>query len=338
MAFAEVTQESHRRQCARYFAFLEEIGWAVDQPPSDLVLQAFLGWLLERRLQPRGYVAALSAWLKLAFGTSVQEISPFLYLRVRGAVRVLRRPALHNADPRGPTAPFGPVLARCLMRLIPGFPRPPHRLSDELEIGVMLLVGSCCLLRGGSLRKLTVGDVHAFGLSAFEIWDWHAKTDRFWRGQPHLLETPPAGGGDCDPATWLRLWLSVAHPASRPSDPLFWDLHADGRSPLSASKLTAIIREAVRMLHDRWPHLSVALPPPSRFNGRSSLRVGGAVALLEALWPEPMIKVAGRWRSDAFLAYLRSITVPWSVDPPKFDRLDALLRLSDPPFAVLRLP
>jgi hypothetical protein len=84
---------------------------------------------------------------------------------------------------------------------------------------------------------------------------------------------------------------------------------------LSAAQLTAIVRRAVVVIKSRFPPLPFAIPDPRRFNGRSSFRVGGAVALL------------------------RSITVPWSVSPPRLtDKFDSLLRWSDPPFAVLPEP
>jgi len=45
-------------------------------------------------------------------------------------------------------------------------------------------------------------------------------------------------------------------------------------------------------------------PRPSRRNPSHSFRIGGATILAEAGYPDHIIKLAGRWKSDAFLHYI----------------------------------
>ena len=74
---------------------------------------------------------------------------------------------------------------------------------------------------------------------------------------------------------------------------------------LSSERLASVLAALVRAT----PELSAA------WVTLHSLRVGGAVALQEAGAPEPVLQMAGRWRSDAYKAYLRfsrTSAVEWS--------------------------
>lgn len=84
-----------------------------------------------------------------------------------------------------------------------------------------------------------------------------------------------------------------ACPPKGPLDPLF----IVGGRPLS----TEVFASTLRSLVFASPHL---ITPEARITPHS-LRIGGASALLRAGAPPVLVQVLGRWRSDAFIDYIR---------------------------------
>jgi hypothetical protein len=101
-------------------------------------------------------------------------------------------------------------------------------------------------------------------------------------------------GGDFCPVDLVqRVLAAFAH--LPPTAPLFPG-GAGFSGALSASEFTSLIARLVAAT----PQLvGVKLLP-------HSFRIGGAMALFEAGAPDSVIQMMGRWRSDAFLVYLRS--------------------------------
>jgi hypothetical protein len=153
------------------------------------------------------------------------------------------------------------------------------------------------------LRHMTRGDVmflpHASGLrwELVELNIKFSKTEQFGTG--YALPIGWVGGPLCPmKALWRVCQLDPA-PASAPLL-----RGADGRA-LSSEYLASVLAHLVRgtpELQSVWMTLH-------------SLRVGGACALQEAGASELVLQLAGRWRSDAYKAYLRfsrSTVVAWA--------------------------
>lgn len=93
------------------------------------------------------------------------------------------------------------------------------------------------------------------------------------------------------PVTALLAYLSIRPPSP---GPLF--LHSDG-SPLTRPSLVSAVRAA----------LSGTGLDLSRYTGHS-FRVGAATSAARAGLPDSLIQTLGRWRSPAFLRYIRTPT------------------------------
>ncbi len=114
-----------------------------------------------------------------------------------------------------------------------------------------------------------------------------SKTDVFQAG--HSLLVGATGNLLCPVAAML------GYLATRPnvSGPLF--IHEDG-TPLSRSYLVQAVRAALA---------SAGNLDLSRYSGHS-FRIGAATTAARAGVPDSMIQTLGRWKSSAFLAYIRS--------------------------------
>ena len=99
--------------------------------------------------------------------------------------------------------------------------------------------------------------------------------------------------------SWSRVCPVVAllaYLAVRPSVPGPLFIHANG-TPLTRSQLVASIRASL---------LEIGMDT-SRFSGHS-FRIGAASAAAQAGLPDSLIQTLGRWKSAAFLRYIRTPT------------------------------
>ena len=123
--------------------------------------------------------------------------------------------------------------------------------------------------------------------------------------------------GPSDPQAAFELHLKVSAP---PNDgPLFAYRWSKGHKPLTKAKFLAVLAETLKKAN---------IAP---LNGHG-IRIGSTLEYL--LWNVPfdVVKVKGRWSSDAFLVYLRrhaQILAPYIQATP--DVHEALLRLTLPP-------
>lgn len=114
----------------------------------------------------------------------------------------------------------------------------------------------------------------------------HSKTDPFGAGVVLFLG---ATGCELCPVTSMLAFLAIRH--SSPG-PLF--VFQDG-SPLSREGLVAALRQAL-------DSVGISVSP---FSGHS-FRIGAATAAAKAGVSDSMIKILGRWKSSAFMGYIRT--------------------------------
>ena len=112
-----------------------------------------------------------------------------------------------------------------------------------------------------------------------------SKTDLFGAG--HTLHIGATGNYLC-PVAAILSYMAIRPPLS---EPLF--IHENGR-PLSQMDLVQAVRVALQ---------STGLEV-SRFNGHS-FRIGAASTAANVPMPDSFIQTLGRWKSSAFLSYLR---------------------------------
>jgi hypothetical protein len=93
-----------------------------------------------------------------------------------------------------------------------------------------------------------------------------------------------------------------------------WDLiHIHDPTPASLADSTPLFRDprtgavlTVSKVRDELRVLMCAIGRIGAWYGAHSLRIGGATAMAFLGAPTHIIKTSGRWRSDAYLAYVRS--------------------------------
>lgn len=122
-----------------------------------------------------------------------------------------------------------------------------------------------------------------------------SKGDAFNTGSIVIVAaSPPLADGAPDPLCPVALMRAYIPADARPERPLF--VLRDGR-PLIPDDVQRAMSQAASVLGiddaNLRPH---------------SWRIGGAVALADALLPDSLVMVTGRWRSDAFLQYTRNTT------------------------------
>lgn len=119
-----------------------------------------------------------------------------------------------------------------------------------------------------------------------------SKTDQLRRGYVAVMTA--VDGGEADP---LRLVQDIfsALPTLDPQYPLM-TVRGDGGAlrAITCGEATRMVK-ALAVLQGQDPDLF----------GTHSMRVGGATTLAHAGEPARIIKKAGRWRSDAFMIYVR---------------------------------
>ena len=166
-----------------------------------------------------------------------------------------------------------------------------------------MLWAACCLgffafLRSGEFTCSSDGGVQSAVLSVGDVCvNSHihpaylvirlrrSKTDMFGRG---LSLYVGATGCPLCPVAAVLSYL-----AARPSAPGPLFVFQDGR-PLSRPKLVAAVRQA----------LCVSGVDTSRYSGHS-FRIGAATTAAQAGLQDSLIQTLGRWRSSAFLSYIR---------------------------------
>ncbi len=189
--------------------------------------------------------------------------------------------------------------------------------SDGIDLGVRVacLVGfqglfrvsefvSCSRSRmfagGRNLLRSDISFVRVRGTPAARVYLRGSKTDPHNLGREFVFLSSP--GSPLCPVYWLVKYFAASRGALA-SGPAF--VHCS-RSPVSSRArrsgppfvTAADVRKALKDVASRLGQ------DASRVSAHS-LRIGGAMALVEAGIPLDDIRILGRWRSDAFLQYVR---------------------------------
>ena len=170
-----------------------------------------------------------------------------------------------------------------------------------LRDGALLTIGFSALLRAAELTSLHMSDVTLHNrntaASHMEVRVRKSKTDPTARGQSLRVATPPDSQFRID---WWAAHLLVRNvrSGSTPEDHIFSKTSA-GNKPLLKRDVANLIRGRVQ----QWARHNQVELRIATFAGHS-LRRGGATAMAEMGISEIGIQQQGRWRSDAYKAYI----------------------------------
>jgi hypothetical protein len=277
----------------------------MESPANVGRLVDFVGFLIHThpQLAPKtvdGYVSTVRARLAI-LGVSLQR-SPFLS---RLLLRLRQQPRLRTPDDQRIPATIPLVTATVTDAAIPLATRAAIavafeallRASEYTATGIDRFDPDFTLLR----RHVRLRP----DLNAFELMLPRSKGDVYNTGAILLLHDHPSR-----PHCAFRTLAAYLHatPDADPNQPLF--IHHDGRFLVPAHVSAAIRVHAER--HGLPPYM---LKP-------HSLRIGAAMALLDAGVPWATVKVLGRWKSDdVVLLYtrmssLRSLTASAALSDP----------------------
>jgi len=163
------------------------------------------------------------------------------------------------------------------------------KLRDREYLTICFLLHNL-LLRFSELSKLQVNDI---------VWDHQDNVVHLRLRQP---KNRPAG------TEWITL-ANVGNLCGASMLADYWEAAqchlADGKSPLFKCAVTPDAKEG-KEIFLRWLRklLRDMNLPASEFSGHS-FRAGGATDLFRKKIPVALIKLMGRWRSDAYLIYCR---------------------------------
>ncbi len=261
------------------------------------------------------YVSHLTGLLRAAWGVDCMLYWPRLSLYLRH----LRASPVSRAFKR-------PVTKTLLV----------HLLSDEsvdLAVRVACLVGFQGLLRvsefvsasrtssfsgGRNLLRSDITFCRVRGVSAVRVYLRGSKTDPYNTGREIFLLSSP--GSPLCPVRWLSKYFDATSRAAS-DGPAFVLCSSPALPSSSRARFPPRHGASSRGSRDAWQYVTAsdiraALKSASWSLGQDpshvsahSLRIGGAMALVEAGVPMDDIRILGRWRSDAFLQYVR---MTWS--------------------------
>ena len=255
------------------------------------------------------YVSHLTGLLRAVWGVDCMLMWPrlSLYLRHLRAAPVSRAFKL-------------PVTKSALVSLM-------SDASVDLSVRVACLVGFQGLLRvsefvsasrssmfsgGRNLLRSDITFCRVRGVPAVRIYLRGSKTDPYNMGREMVLLSAP--DSPLCPVRWLSCYFDATNSFAKLDGPAFVMCSPPPRRALSTGRSSrkprsfhqyvtaADVRKALKTL-------SAGLgQDPSRVSAHS-LRIGGAMALVEAGIPMDDVRILGRWRSDSFLQYVR---MTWS--------------------------
>jgi hypothetical protein len=107
----------------------------------------------------------------------------------------------------------------------------------------------------------------------------------------------------CPARAALRRVLHLRTHTDEPTTPLYTTFHRSRTTLITTAHVTARLREAAAAVQHQTGI------PPTKIEAYS-LRAGGATALLCAGVDEKLIRLLGRWHSDAMFRYLRTMALP----------------------------
>jgi len=167
--------------------------------------------------------------------------------------------------------------------------------TNQLMIGAACSLAFFAFLRCGELTGLEQSDVTIRGhpQKHLSVYLQASKTDPFRQGcQLSVGCTAPAHASICA-VRLVEAYRQAVVPTNAKNDPLF---RFRNRTPLSRSSLTSTVQRLLK--EDGCPHASA-------YKGHS-FRSGAATTAASAGVPDWLIKVMGRWASDAYQTYIKT--------------------------------
>ena len=289
---APSTAAAYRSGVTRFLAFCR-LGELTPFPLSESTLCRFVAYLFDHNLSSssiRLYLSALR-FFQILQGLGDPSLSAFVRLHY-----VLR--GISRAQPRCSRPVRLPITIDVLESLFQVWAAAPPQYeftmlwaACTLGFFAFLRSGEFTSVPGGNHATLTPADVQVdnrHNPSFLAVTLRQSKTDPFGAGC--TLYIGRSGSHIC-PVHAVLAYLAI-----RPSVPGPLFLQANG-SPLTRSDLVTAVRAA----------LSGTGRDLSRFTGHS-FRIGAATAAAHAGLPDSLIQTLGRWRSSAFLRYIRTPT------------------------------
>jgi len=260
-----------------------EIGDPTPPPPSEETLIRFISYLsLIRGLAPttiKTYIAGVRYHLKASARPAFENsflIQKLLVGCTRSYITENKREGLSLQE---------------LNQFLDALPQVSQNPYLAKLFGAAMATSYHGLMRPGEL----IGSLHAIKFSDVKVFQskilltlQHSKANQ--NGQPEVIEIPKLHGPHC-PYKLLRAFLS-ARPSTPPDFPFF--IRGDG-SKISSQAYTQIFRD-----------LAVHSTLDPRCKTPHSPRIGKATAMAEEGATSYSIQTAGRWRSNAYKAYIRS--------------------------------
>ena len=289
---AASTVLAYRSGLHRFLAFCHRSGLS-PFPLAELTLCRFVAYLWDQQLSVgsiRLYLSALR-YFQIAQGGRDPSLSSLARLHY-----VLR--GISRAQPRGARPTRLPITLEVLRSLFRAWVGPPP-LYDKVMLWAACTLGFFAFLRAGEFTfvpgrgqaLLTPEDIRVdshYRPTFLAVTLRGSKTDPFGAGC--TLYVGHTQTQIC-PVVAVLAYLTIRPPVP---GPLF--IYADG-SPLTRSGLVSAVRSA----------LSTSGADLSRFTGHS-FRIGAATSAALAGLPDSLIQTLGRWKSSAFLRYIRTPT------------------------------
>ena len=283
---------SYRSGIRRYLAFCRRFALS-PLPLSDNSLCRFVAALHADCLSPssiRLYLSSLR-FFQICLGNSVPD--PVNFPRLHYVLRAVQR-----CNPRYRRAPRLPITPAILRHLYSAWSQSPVPYEHHMWWAACCL-GFFAFLRAGEFTcpsrqaytttMLSPRDIQVDNRehpTYLSVTLRQSKTDAFGAGITLYIGTT---GDHICPVSAVLAYLAIRPPVT---GPLF--VHADGR-PLSRVDLVVVVRRA----------LSTTGLDVTRFSGHS-FRIGAASAAAQVGIPDSLIQTLGRWKSSAFLLYIRT--------------------------------
>lgn len=275
----------------RYLAFCDLYGLS-PLPLSERVVCLFTAYLAQQGLAPRSISSYLAALRHLQISAGLEPVLRSSWPRLQYVLRGIKRSC--DASPARVRLPVTAEIMRRLQHVWSGW-------TAEKGYEARLLWAACCMGYFGFMRAgefttvpgsppaILASDVAVNSHSdpsVLRVHLRHSKTDPFGDGVSIFLGR--TNSSLCPVAAILQ-FLAVRPPGE---GPLFvWG----DKSPLSRERFVLKVKEA----------LSAAQLDHHMYSGHS-FRIGAATSAATAGVPAYLIKMLGRWSSEAYQLYIRT--------------------------------
>ena len=283
-AKAKSTVQNYQRGFRRFREWAEKRNKSF-MPAKPEIVALYLCTLVKRNLS---FSSILTAFCSISWQHTFEG---FRDLTVDCICKSILESAKRTCKSHSGKKPLKPVQLNCIIELL-------SRLNTVQAIRdkCWILVAYSCCLRNSELRNLKIGDVklsHKNELSAISIR--RSKTDIYGAG--NIMPLQFSGKITC-PLSAVRQLLSILCAGSvngHENEPLFQTLckHKDGKlwfsgKPLSYSTYRTLFKSYLKQVGISPEKLSL-----------HSLRKGSATLAAQSGVPNDLVKVYGRWSTEA---------------------------------------